>query len=50
LEDGPVVAVIPDPFHPYGSITLNYPGDIPTHRLQDIADGLSPKLLQILPM
>jgi hypothetical protein len=36
LEDGRAVAVIADPFHPCGSMPLNYPGDIPTYRPQDM--------------
>lgn len=50
LESGQIVADIAEPFHPYGSITHNYPGDISTSHLQKIVNNLSAKLMQLLPM
>ena len=50
LENGRIVAQIAEPFHPYGSLTLNFPGDIPTIKLQKIADRLSAKLTELLPL
>jgi hypothetical protein len=33
FENGRIVARMAESFHPYGSITLNFPGDIPTAKL-----------------
>jgi hypothetical protein len=50
LENGRIVAHIAEPFHPYGSVTLNFPGDIPTIKLQKIADQLNAKLTELIPL
>lgn len=50
LENGRIVATLADPFHPYGSVTLNFPGDISTSKLQEIADSISAKLTALLPI
>jgi hypothetical protein len=49
LDNGRIVAQIADHFHPYGSLTLNFPGDVPTAKLQRVADKLSAKLSKLLP-
>ena len=36
LETGVLLRLSQIPFHPCSSIPLNYPGDIPTYRPQDM--------------
>jgi len=50
FEDGRIVARVAEPFHPFGSLTLNFPGSTPTAKLQKIADRLSAKLTELLPL
>ena len=50
LEGGRIVSTIADPFHPYGSLTMNFPGHTSTRNLQKVANRLSAQLLQLLPM
>jgi hypothetical protein len=50
LDNGRIVVQVAEPFHPYESLTLNFPGDIPTPRLQKIADQLNAKLTELFPL
>ncbi len=50
LENGRIVTQIAEPFHPYGSLTMNFPGHISTRSLQKIADRISERLAELLPM
>lgn len=50
LEDGKTVTTFfCEGFHPFSSLTLTYPGDIPTAVLQRIANELSSELLKLFP-
>lgn len=50
LENGELVTTFFDEgFHPFSSLTLNFPGDTPTPQLQRIADKINGDLLKLLP-
>lgn len=50
LDNGRIVCQIAESFHPFGSLTLNFPGDISTEELEKITDRLSAKLIELLPL
>jgi hypothetical protein len=49
LEDGRIVSTFDEPFLPFMSITMNFPGNTPTHALQELADDIAQQLIQVFP-
>jgi hypothetical protein len=50
LENGRITTEISEPFHPYASMTLNFPGFTSTRNLQKIADRISKQLIKLFPV
>ena len=50
LQNGELVTTFFDEgFHPFSSLTLNFPGDMPTSKLQTIMNKINSGLLQLFP-
>jgi len=49
LEEGQIVSRFAEPFLPFMSMTMNFPGDTPTHVVQKVVDNLIAKLRAVMP-
>jgi len=48
LEEGQIVSRFAEPFLPFMSMTMNFPGDTPTHVVQKVVDNLIAKLRAVM--
>jgi hypothetical protein len=49
VEDGEIVSEIMEPFHPYGSTTVNFPGNTPISIIQARMDEFVGRVLEQYP-